>query len=390
MEFSYFLPVNIQFGWNKVDSVADYVASYGKKALIVTGRTSAKKSGLYDRVVAKLETAHIDYVLFDQVDANPLTTTALEGAALAKSESCDMVIAIGGGSIMDCAKGIAFMAVNDGDINDYIFNRKSSDNALPLIVIPTTCGTGSEGNGFGVLTNPETGDKKSLRCNAIVPKVSIVDPAVMGTMPPHVLASVGFDALCHNIEAYTSKTAQPFTDALSYYAVTLLAQYLVPLYKHVKAIANGKPEVLNEKQLTKAWESVTLASTIGGMVINTAGVTLAHGMEHPASGLKDITHGVGLAVIEPVVVEYTWSANPDKFGVLTRIFNHGDGSELGEALRFIVHDLDLTTNLTELGFTKKDIPWLVDNVYVVATGNIANTVAEINRKDIEELYKKMF
>ena len=390
MEFSYFLPVNIQFGWNKVDSVADFAAQYGKKALIVTGRTSAKKSGLYDRVVAKLEAAHIDHVLFNQVDANPLTTTALDGAALAKSESCDMVIAIGGGSIMDCAKGIAFMAVNDGDINDYIFNRKTSDNALPLIVIPTTCGTGSEGNGFGVLTNPETGDKKSLRCNAIVPKVSIVDPAVMGTMPPHVLASVGFDALCHNIEAYTSKTAQPFTDALAHYAVTLLAQYLVPLYKHVKATAEGKPAVLNEIQLTKAWESVTLASTIGGMVINTAGVTLAHGMEHPASGLKDITHGVGLAVIEPVAVDYTWSANPDKFGTLARIFNHGDGSELGEALRLIVHDLDLTTNLTELGFTKKDIPWLVDNVYVVATGNIANTVAEISREDIEALYKKMF
>ena len=390
MEFSYFLPVNIQFGWNKVDNVAEFVAPYGKKALIVTGRTSAKKSGLYDRVVAKLDAAHIGHVLFDQVDANPLTTTALDGAALAKSESCNMVIAIGGGSIMDCAKGIAFMAVNEGDINDYIFNRKVSDNALPLIVIPTTCGTGSEGNGFGVLTNPETGDKKSLRCNAIVPKVSIVDPAVMGTMPSHVLASVGFDALCHNIEAYTSKTAQPFTDALAHYAVTLLAQYLVPLYKHVKATAEGKPAVLNEIQLTKAWESVTLASTIGGMVINTAGVTLAHGMEHPASGLKDITHGIGLAVIEPVAVEYTWSANPDKFGVLARIFNHGDGSELGEALRLVVHDLDLTTNLTELGFTKKDIPWLVENVYVVATGNIANTVAEINRKDIEVLYKKMF
>ena len=390
MEFSYFLPVNIQFGWNKVDNIDNFAAPYGKKALIVTGRSSAKKSGLYDRVVAKLDAAHIDHVLFDQVDANPLTTTALDGAALAKSESCDMVIAIGGGSIMDCAKGIAFMAVNDGDINDYIFNRKVSDNALPLIVIPTTCGTGSEGNGFGVLTNPETGDKKSLRCNAIVPKVSIVDPAVMGTMPPHVLASVGFDALCHNIEAYTSKTAQPFTDALAHYAVTLLAQYLVPLYKHVKATAEGKPAVLNEKQLTKAWEAVTLASTIGGMVINTAGVTLAHGMEHPASGLKDITHGVGLAIIEPVAVEYTWSANPDKFDALARIFNHGDGSELGEALRLIVHDLDLTTNLTELGFTKKDISWLVDNVYVVATGNIANTVAEISRKDIEALYKKMF
>ena len=390
MEFSYFLPVHIQFGWDKVDSVADFVKPYGNKALIVTGRTSAKKSGLYDRVTAKLDAAHIEHVLFDQVDANPLTTTALDGAALAKSESCDMVIAIGGGSIMDCAKGIAFMSVNEGDINDYIFNRKTSDKALPLIVIPTTCGTGSEGNGFGVLTNPETGDKKSLRCNAIVPKVSIVDPAVMGTMPPHVLASVGFDALCHNIEAYTSKTAQPFTDALAHYAVTLLAQYLVPLYKHVKATAEGKSAVLNETQLTKAWESVTLASTIGGMAINTAGVTLAHGMEHPASGLKDITHGVGLAVIEPVAVEYTWSANPDKFGALARIFNHGDGSELGEALRLIVHDLDLTTNLTELGFTKEDIPWLVDNVYVVATGNIANTMANVSREDIEMLYKKMF
>lgn len=390
MEFSYFLPVHIQFGWDKVDSVADFVKPYGNKALIVTGRTSAKKSGLYDRVTAKLDAAHIEHVLFDQVDANPLTTTALDGATLAKSESCDMVIAIGGGSIMDCAKGIAFMAVNEGDINDYIFNRKTSDKALPLIVIPTTCGTGSEGNGFGVLTNPETGDKKSLRCNAIVPKVSIVDPVVMGTMPPHVLASVGFDALCHNIEAYTSKTAQPFTDALAHYAVTLLAQYLVPLYKHVKAKAESKSAVLNETQLTKAWESVTLASTIGGMVINTAGVTLAHGMEHPASGLKDITHGVGLAVIEPVAVEYTWSANPDKFGALARIFNHGDGSELGEALRLIVHDLDLTTNLTELGFTKEDIPWLVDNVYVVATGNIANTMANVSREDIEMLYKKMF
>ena len=390
MEFSYFLPVHIQFGWDKVDSVASFAKPYGNKALIVTGRTSAKKSGLYDRVTAKLDAAHIEHVLFDQVDANPLTTTALDGAALAKSESCDMVVAIGGGSIMDCAKGIAFMAVNEGDINDYIFNRKISDKALPLIVIPTTCGTGSEGNGFGVLTNPETGDKKSLRCNAIVPKVSIVDPAVMGTMPPHVLASVGFDALCHNIEAYTSKTAQPFTDALAHYAVTLLAQYLVPLYKHVKAKAESKSAVLNETQLTKAWESVTLASTIGGMVINTAGVTLAHGMEHPASGLKDITHGVGLAVIEPAVVEYTWSANPDKFATLARIFNHGDGSELGEALRLIVHELDLTTNLTELGFTKKDIPWLVDNIYVVATGNIANTMAEISREDIEVLYKKMF
>ena len=115
-------------------------------------------------------------MLFDKVQQNPLTTTAIEGAQFAKASRCDCVVAIGGGSIMDCAKAIAFLAVNDGDINDYIFGKTASDRALPLILIPTTCGTGSEGNGFAVLTNPENGDKKSLRCNAIVAKVSIVDP----------------------------------------------------------------------------------------------------------------------------------------------------------------------------------------------------------------------
>ena len=131
---------------------------------------------------------------------------------------------------MDCAKAIAFLAVNDGDVSDYIFGKKSGDKALPLILIPTTCGTGSEGNGFAVLTNPDNGDKKSLRCNAIVAKVSIIDPECMMTMPKSVLASVGFDALCHCMEAYTSRIAQPFTDALSLYAIGLIAGNLVNVY----------------------------------------------------------------------------------------------------------------------------------------------------------------
>ena len=214
INFNYFLPVNIAFGSGKVLETGELTKPYGKKALIVTGRSSAKKSGLYDKVANSLSKAGIDHVLFDKVAQNPLTTTAMEGADFAKANGCDVVVAIGGGSIMDCAKAIAFLSINDGDINDYIYNRLQSDKALPLILIPTTCGTGSEGNGFAVLTNPENGDKKSLRCNAIVAKVSIVDPECMMTMPKHILASVGFDALCHCMEAYTSKIAQPFTDAL--------------------------------------------------------------------------------------------------------------------------------------------------------------------------------
>ena len=278
MSFHYYLPVNVVFGCGKVKEVGEIAKPYGKKALIVTGKSSAKKSGLYDKVKDCLKAAGIESVLFDKVSQNPLTTTAMEGAAFAKEHACDVVVAIGGGSIMDCAKAIAFLSVNEGDINDYIFNRLKSENALPLILIPTTCGTGSEGNGFAVLTNPENGDKKSLRCNAIIAKASIVDPECMMTMPKKVLASVGFDALCHSMEAYTSKISQPFTDALALYAMELIRDSLVDLY-------HGSEE--KEK-----WEKITIASTIGGMVINQAGVTLAHGMEHPASGFmgRDLQH----------------------------------------------------------------------------------------------------
>ena len=374
INFNYFLPVNIAFGSGKVLETGELTKPYGKKALIVTGRSSAKKSGLYDKVANSLSKAGIDHVLFDKVAQNPLTTTAMEGADFAKANGCDVVVAIGGGSIMDCAKAIAFLSINDGDINDYIYNRLQSDKALPLILIPTTCGTGSEGNGFAVLTNPENGDKKSLRCNAIVAKVSIVDPECMMTMPKHVLASVGFDALCHCMEAYTSKIAQPFTDALSLYAMELIAGNLVKVYKG----EGGK----------EAWEKITLASTIGGMVINTAGVTLAHGMEHPASGLKDIVHGQGLAALTPVIVEASHKGNHFKFAKIARIFGGVTAEDLAGKLRSLLKDIDLACTLFDLGLSKEDIPWMAENCMKVSAASIQNNPVVFTQEEIAEIYRK--
>ena len=374
INFNYFLPVNIAFGSGKVLETGELTKPYGKKALIVTGRSSAKKSGLYDKVANSLSKAGIDHVLFDKVAQNPLTTTAMEGANFAKANGCDVVVAIGGGSIMDCAKAIAFLSINDGDINDYIYNRLQSDKALPLILIPTTCGTGSEGNGFAVLTNPENGDKKSLRCNAIVAKVSIVDPECMMTMPKHILASVGFDALCHCMEAYTSKIAQPFTDALSLYAMELIAGYLVKVYKG----EGGK----------EAWEKITLASTIGGMVINTAGVTLAHGMEHPASGLKDIVHGQGLAALTPVIVEASHKGNHFKFAKIARIFGGVTAEDLAGKLRSLLKDIDLACTLSDLGLSEEDIPWMAENCMKVSAASIQNNPVVFTQEEIAEIYRK--
>lgn len=372
--FKYFLPVNIEFGSGKVAKAGELTKPYGKKALIVTGHSSAKKSGLYDKVKDSLKAEGIDSVLFDKVAQNPLTTTAAEGAAFAKENGCDVVVAIGGGSIMDCAKAIAFLAVNDGDVSDYIFGKKASDTALPIILIPTTCGTGSEGNGFAVLTNPDNGDKKSLRCNAIVAKVSIVDPECMMAMPKHVLASVGFDALCHNMEAYTSKIAQPFTDALSLYAVDLIAHNLVDVYK-----GTGSKE---------SWEKITLASTIGGMVINTAGVTLAHGMEHPASGLKDIVHGKGLAALTPTIIEASYQGAPEKFAKLAKLFGGEKAEDLAGKVRELLEDIELTCTLSDLGIEEKDIPWMTENCMKVSAPSIANNPVVFSQEEIAKIYKK--
>ena len=372
--FKYFLPVNIEFGSGKVAKAGELTKPYGKKALIVTGHSSAKKSGLYDKVKDSLKAEGIDSVLFDKVAQNPLTTTAAEGAAFAKDNGCDVVVAIGGGSIMDCAKAIAFLAVNDGDVSDYIFGKKASDTALPIILIPTTCGTGSEGNGIAVLTNPDNGDKKSLRCNAIVAKVSIVDPECMMTMPKHVLASVGFDALCHNMEAYTSKIAQPFTDALSLYAVDLIAHNLVDVYK-----GTGSKD---------SWEKITLASTIGGMVINTTGVTLAHGMEHPASGLKDIVHGKGLAALTPTIIEASYQGAPEKFAKLAKLFGGEKAEDLAGKVRELLEDIELTCTLSDLGIAEKDIPWMAENCMKVSAHSIANNPVVFSQEEIAEIYKK--
>ena len=374
IDFSYFLPVNIVFGSGKVKKAGELTKPYGKKALIVTGRSSAKKSGIYDKVKDSLEAAGLTTVMYDKVSQNPLTTTAEEGAAFAKENHCDVVVAIGGGSIMDCAKAIAFLSKNKGDINDYIYNRLRSDEALPLVLIPTTCGTGSEGNGFAVLTNPENGDKKSLRCNAIVAKVSIVDPECMMTMPKKVLASVAFDALCHNIEAYTSRIAQPFTDALSLYAIDLIAHNLVDVYNGTA----GK----------EGWEKITLASTIGGMVINTAGVTLAHGMEHPASGLKNIVHGQGLAALTPVIIEASYKGNREKFSKIARIMGGMTAEDCATKIRTLLKKLDLDCTLSDLGIKEEDIPWMAENCMKVSAAGVMNNPVVFLKEEIAEIYRK--
>ena len=374
MEFDYYLPINLKFGSGRVSEVGEILVQYGKKVLIVTGRSSTKKTGLLDRVIDSVKKQGLECEVFDKVTENPLTTTAIEGSLLVKERGCDVVLGVGGGSVMDCSKAIAFLAVNDGDINDYIFNKEVSSKALPIVLIPTTCGTGSEGNGFAVLTNPETGDKKSLRCNAIVAKASIVDPECMMTMPKEILASVGFDAFCHCMEAYLSRIQQPIANTLALSGMKMIGENLLRAYE--------------DQSDREAFSALSLASTYGGMVIHSAGVTLPHSMEHPASGLKNIVHGKGLAALTPVICDASYETSLDKYQKISRILGGNSAARCGDSIRCFLEKLNLNLTLSELGIGQKDIPWMAENCMKVSAAGVANHPKEFTREEIEELYRR--
>ncbi len=373
MDFNYYLPINLKFGINKIDILGEEVKKYGKKALIVTGRSSTKKSGLLDKAISLLKKEGLSYELFDKVEKNPVFSCVYQGAKMCKDKNCDVIVGLGGGSVMDASKAIAFCVKNEGDIADYIFAKKDGSEALPIILVPTTCGTGSEGNGFAVLTNDETKDKKSLRTDVIVPSVSIVDPNLMKTMPKHILASVGFDAFCHNMEAYISKAAQPFTDIYSYYGMKLLTKNLIKVYE--------------EYDNSDAWESVSLASTIGGMVINTAGVCASHGLEHPLSGLKDIVHGQGLAALTPVITDKTYSYSVDKYNDIALLLGGKKAEECSSLISDMLDKLNLNIDKKQFGISENDIDWLCENAIKVSLPSIKNNPKEFSLEEIKEIYK---
>lgn len=374
MEFQYHLPVNLVFGRGKLDLIGEKAAALGKRALIVTGGRSTKESGLLGKTEELLRKSGVAFSLFDKVTPNPLTTTVYEGAEHAISEGCDMVLALGGGSSLDAAKGIAFQTVNGGDINEYIYGRKVSNKALPVLAVPTTCGTGSEGNGFAVMTNPDTLDKKSLRCSAIVPACSIIDPLLMKTMPKKTLVSVGFDALCHNMDAYISAISQPLTDIMALEGARLAAGSLTKLYADTEDL--------------ESWEHLCLASTLGGMVIGTAGVTALHGMEHPVSGLKNVVHGKGLAALAPYVYEASIKGAPDKFLLLSRILGGRDEKDFVPAIKQLLSELQLTETLGDMGVEEKNLDWLTENCLKVSAPSIANHPVVFTPEKIREIFRK--
>lgn len=380
LDFEFHNPVHLLVGRGKVGLAGETVAKYGKRAIIVTSGSSGR-TGLLKRVTDSLVAQGVTYMVFDKVQQNPLTTMAVEGAKLARHEECDVVLGLGGGSSMDAAKAIALLSVNDGDINEYVFGKPAS-GALPLVLITTTAGTGSEGNCIAVLTNPENNDKKGMKSPYTYAKVSIVDPELMMTLSPRTIAATGMDAMFHAVEAYVSVKNNPVTDAISLQAVKLLNDYLPKVYKNPQDIAS--------------WEQVALANTLAGMSIDAAGTTLPHGMEHPLSGLYNVVHGQGLAALFLEIMKFNYRAVPQRYADIAKTMGRNvEGLTTEEAakksidgMRELLASVDLALTLTNLGVQRKDIDWLTDNAFKTMKAAIGNNPRPASPDDVKGIYTK--
>ncbi len=308
MPFDFQLPTKIYFGPGKINNVGKYLKPVGKKALIVTGKSSMRKFGIIDKVTSLLKESNIDSVVFEGIEPNPRNTTCDKAAALAREKSCDMVVGLGGGSSMDAAKGIAVGAKTGFPIWDFVYTipskpRRRITEALPIVCIPTIAATGSEADSGGIISNWETHEKTGIWGPALFPTVSIVDPELTISCPTDYTADGGVDIISHVIEGYFTGTTEAFLqDRLSEAIIKTVVKYLP------RALKDGKDM---EARTHLSWSS---SLALSGLVNSGRGGSYPlHAMEHVISAHYDISHGRGLALLLPALMDYTMPARPEKF-----------------------------------------------------------------------------
>lgn len=385
MNFSAHIPTRLIFGAGELNKLAECKLP-GKKALVViSAGTSMRKYGYLDRVCELLKKNGAETVVFDKILANPIKTHVMEGAAICREKRCDFVVGLGGGSTIDSAKSIAIMAVNDGDYWDYISGGtgkgKAVKNALPIVAISTTAGTGTEMDPWTVITNEETNEKIGFGCSLTFPAISIVDPELMLSIPPAFTAYQGFDAFFHASEGYIASIASPISDLYALEAVRLLYKYL-PV-----AVKNGSD--------LKARSKVAWAATLAGMVESTSSCTSEHSMEHAMSAYyPKLPHGAGLIAISEA---YFTTFKNDRMKRYMKMFEtmtekkSARPSDFIDALAFLKKECGVDNiKLSDYGITPEDFPRFADNAVNTMGGLFSFDPRPLNRTEIIDIYAKSY
>ncbi|MGE6303582.1 L-threonine dehydrogenase [Serratia liquefaciens] len=359
---TFFIPSVNMIGSGCLDEAAKTMKQQGlRRALIVTDKV-LNNIGVVAQVQQLLTAQQIESCVYDGTHPNPTTSNVKQGLALLQEHQCDCVISLGGGSPHDCAKGIALLATNGGDIKDYEGVDRSAKPQLPMIAINTTAGTASEMTRFCIITDEARHIKMAIVDKHVTPILSVNDPHLMAGMPKGLTAATGMDALTHAIEAYVSSAANPITDACALKAVTMIAESLRD------AVADGSN--------MQARENMAYAQFLAGMAFNNASLGYVHAMAHQLGGFYDLPHGVCNAVLLPHVQEFNASVCASRLkdiaaamGLDVSYLNDQQGAAACiAAIRLLAQDIGIPAGLRDLQVKEQDLDTLATNALKDACG----------------------
>ncbi|CEN84372.1 alcohol dehydrogenase [[Clostridium] sordellii] len=380
MSYAFFMPNISLMGPGCVKKISEEINSRGlKKALIVCGKRSSK-SEEFKGVTDLLEENNIDYVVYPGSQPNPTVKNVMDGVEILKENDCDFVISYGGGSPHDCAKGIALVATNGGNIKDYEGINKSKKPQLPLISINTTAGTASEMTVFSIITDEDRHVKMAIVDKNVTPILAVNDPELMVSMPKSLTAATGMDALTHAVEAYVSTAATPVTDACAQKAIELISQHL--------------RDAVEDGTNMEARDMMAYAEYLAGMAFNSASLGYVHAIAHQLGGFYNLPHGVCNAILLPEVQEFNSRVSSNKLkdiakfmGVDTSNMSDEEGAKSCiNAIRKLSSDVGIPSGLKELGVKVEDFDTLADNALKDACG-LTNPI-KATHQDVKDILSK--
>ena len=383
--FSLHIPTRLLFGCGEIKNLATEKLP-GKKALIViSAGTSMKKYGYLDKVIELLKDNDTEAVVFDKILPNPIKGHVMEAAALCRAEQCDFVIGLGGGSSIDSAKAIAVMACNEGDYWDYVIGGsgkgRPAAKALPIIAIPTTAGTGTEADPWTVITNEEKQEKIGFGNQHTFPALSIVDPELMVSIPPHLTAYQGFDAFFHAAEGFLANCATPISDLYALEAIRLLYKYL--------------PVAVKDGKNLKARAKVAWASTLAGLVESTSSCTSEHSLEHAMSAYYPaLPHGAGLIAISEAYFETFRNDCMKRYMKMAEVMTQQKSnrpSDFMDALIRMQKECEVyQLKLSNWGLKEEDLPKMVQNARETMGGLFMFDPRPLTDEEVLGIYKNSY
>ena len=386
--FNFYNPTRIVFGSGKLSTLHEQALPGKKALLLISNGKSTKLNGSLNTVETQLDEAGVKYVLFDKIMENPVKEVIMEGAAYARANNCDFILALGGGAVLDSSKAIAAMATNDGDLWDYVTGGTGKamplkNKGLPIVTVPTSSGTGSEINCWGVISNLETHEKIGFGAECLTPALSIVDPALMKTVPPKYTAYQGFDALFHNTEVMMSSGVNLLSEAIALSAIENIAKYL--------------PNAVKEGGNLLARGHVRYAATVAGITMQLTSTTAQHSMEHAMSAYHhNLPHGAGLIMISVEFARYFIEkhACDEQFVKMARAMGIPDADKPQDFITALVNlqkacGVD-NLKMSDYGIEKSECMTLAVNARETMGGLFLANPCELSDKDCAGIFEKAY